>query len=453
MAWQIFYYNMSLAIAPLLEKNNWNNKKIIVAVSGGADSMVLAALLQHAGAELVLAHCNFGLRAAESDGDEALVQDWGREHNIPVHIQHFATRALLEEQGGNLQETARDLRYSWFEQLRLQLGFDLIATAHHRQDVAETMLINLLKGTGIAGLHGILPQVGKVIRPLLSFSKEALLAYAKDNAVPWREDSSNAKEDYVRNQLRLQLLPLAEQIVPGATEHLYKTSVHIAEAEMLYQESINRYRRRLLEQRAQEWYIPVLKLKHCEPLGTILLELLKPFGFSAAQLPDLKRLLEAESGRYVNAPAWRVIRNRNFLIVTAQKQEESGHILIDETAESATTAHFSLCIQSRPLDEALLQQILSAADSDAAHLDYSKLEFPLVLRPWKTGDYFYPLGMNNKKKKVSRFLIDQKVPLHEKEKIWVLESNKKIAWVLGKRIDERFKMGATTGRILSFFIR
>ncbi len=368
-------------------------------------------------------------------------------------MQRFATREILEQQGGNLQETARDLRYTWFENLRVQLGFDLIATAHHSQDAAETMLINLLKGTGIAGLHGILPQQGRVIRPLLALHKDTLLAYLSAQGITWREDSSNQKDDYLRNQVRNQLLPLAEQIVPGATEHLYRSSLHLQEAELLYQESVARYRKRLLEQRGKDWYIPLLKLRHCRPLGTILLELLRPFGFTAAQLPDLKRLTEAETGKYINAPAFRIIRNRNFLILTAQATPESGHILVEAGAERVGAAHFDLECCDRPMTETLLQDIIQADAREAAHLDFDKLVFPLVLRPWKTGDYFYPLGMNRKKKKVSRFLIDQKVPLHEKEKIWVLESDKKIAWVVGKRIDERFRIGAGTGRILSFFVR
>lgn len=444
---------MPIELQTVLLKNNWNNKKIVVAVSGGADSMVLAALLQNAGVTIVLAHCNFGLRGEESDGDEALVKQWATEQGIPVYTERFATRAILEAEGGNLQETARDLRYAWFEQLRLRLSFDFIATAHHQQDAAETMLINLLKGTGIAGLHGILPQQGRIIRPLLSITKEELLAYAAAEHIPWREDSSNKKDDYIRNQIRHHLLPLAESIVPGATGQLYKSSLHVQEAEQLYLESITRYRHKLIEQRGQDWYIPVLKLRHCSPLGTILLELLKPFGFTAAQLPDLLRLLSAETGKYINAAANRVIRNRNFLIVTPLQQEASGHILLEEQGGAVNTSHFNLDFAGKALDETLLQQILATADPNAAHLDYSKLEFPLILRPWKTGDYFYPLGMNNKKKKVSRFLIDQKVPLHEKANVWVLESNKKIAWVLGKRIDERFKIGAGTAHIFRFFIR
>lgn len=430
----------------------WDNKKIIVAVSGGADSMVLAALLHDLQVNIAIAHCNFGLRGAESDGDEAMVRKWAEEKSIPFYVQKFETRKLLDEKGGNLQETARDLRYQWFETLRQQTGFDLIATAHHKQDSVETMLINFFKGTGIAGMHGILPQQNKIIRPLLPFTKEELLQTAKENNIPWREDSSNLKEDYTRNAIRHQLFPVIEKIFPQVLDNLSGNTVRFQGAELLYNEAVARYRKKLIEKRKNDWYIPILKLQHVVPLDTIVWELIKPFAFSPPQVKDVLHLLHAETGKYVSSADYRIIRNRNFLIITTQQQEASTHILIEEQDKKIVTPGFVLAIKHDDFHIADMDKI-KALDKSMACLDRDKLKFPLVLRPWKTGDYFYPLGMNRKKKKVSRFLIEQKVPLHEKEKIWVLESGKKIAWVVGMRIDERFRITDPTKMCCYFSVK
>lgn len=423
----------------VLSRQQWQHKKIVAAVSGGADSMALAALLQELGMPVVIAHCNFGLRGAESDEDEAWVRSWGSERGIPVYVQHFDIRGQLEAQGGNLQELARELRYQWFESLRLELGFDLVATAHHRQDSIETLLINFFRGTGIAGLHGILPQQGKVIRPLLTFGRKELEQYLLEHRIAWREDSSNQKDDYTRNAVRQHLLPAITGIFPQAAEQLAANTVRFREAELLYEESVTRYRKKLLEQRKNDWYIPLLKLKQVQPLTTILWELLKPFGFHAAQLPDILHLIEAETGRYVAAGAYRVIRNRNFLIITAQRTAESTHILVEAGEGRVEAPGFYLTFKNKALLPEDREHIRSLAPETLC-ADSRLLRFPLVLRPWKTGDYFYPLGSLRKKKKVSRYLIEQKVPLHEKEKVWVLESDKKIVWIVGMRADDRFRI-------------
>lgn len=431
----------------ILLDHNWKDKKIIVAVSGGVDSMVLADLLFRSGVTVLLAHCNFGLRGGESDGDEALVAEWAQSKAIPFTVKSFDTRSILAEKGGNLQETARDLRYTWFEALRLSSGFDFIATAHHLQDAVETMLMNLLKGTGIAGLHGILPLQGKIIRPLLPFTKEEISQYALAEHIPWREDSSNKKDDYLRNEIRHHLLPLAEQIIPNATINLFKNTQRLREAELLYNESIEKYRKKLLEQRNKDWYIPVLKLKHCHPLRTILWELVKPFHFSAAQMDDIAGLLPAETGRFVASATHRIIKNRNFLIITPLAALDSTHVLVKEGEQTVDLPGFTIHITEGTAESGLMKAVM-AASKDEVYLDKKMLHFPLVIRPVKTGDYFYPLGMHKKKKKVSRFLIDQKVPLHEKQNIWVIESGQKIHWVAGMRLDDRCKLTKNTEQYL-----
>lgn len=438
-------------VQAIFSAKQWNQRKVIVAVSGGLDSMVLAALLRHSAKEIILAHCNFGLRNEESDGDEALVRQWAAEQEIPCFVQRFDTREILEKQGGNLQETARNLRYNWFEALRKEQGFDLIATAHHKQDAVETMLFNFMKGTGISGMHGILPQQGKIIRPLLSFTKQDLQHYAQTNGIPWREDSSNAKDQYARNAIRHQLLPVMEQLVPQVLENLAGNTLRFADAEMLYLESISKYRRKLIEKRNADWYIPVLKLRHVKPLSTILWELIKPFGFHPAQLDDVMHLMDAETGRFVSSSTFRIIRNRSFLIITALEPVDSTYVLLQQEDQAVTVAGFQLKKKHAAFHEPDMERIRQLPPTEIC-VDEAALEFPLMLRPWKTGDYFYPLGMQKKKKKVSRYLIEQKIPLHEKEKVWVLESNRKIIWVVGMRADERFKITSNTVNCLYFSV-
>lgn len=439
---------MKLQLSKILEEHSWKGKKIIVAVSGGSDSMALAAILRASDVSIVVAHCNFELRDTDSDNDEKLVVSWCAENNIACHVKHFETRKILEANGGNLQDTARNLRYAWFEELRNVLNFDYIATAHHKQDSVETMLMNFFRGTGIAGMHGILQQQNKIIRPLLSFSKEALKEYITVNNIPWREDSSNAKEDYARNAIRHQLFPVLENLFPNVMENLAGNTKRFAEVEILYREGLEKHTRKLTEQRQKDYYIPVLKLNKLKPvLQTVLRELLQPFSFSAAQLSDIAHLLEAESGKYVASATHKIIRNRDFLIVTPNVEAKSTFILIEKGDASIVTDTFSLSLKEKHFISSDIDALKSLESSELV-VDMDKIEFPLVLRPKRTGDYFYPLGTNSKKKKISKYLIEQKVPLHEKENVWVLESNKKIIWIMGRRADDRFKAGPATSKVL-----
>jgi tRNA(Ile)-lysidine synthase len=429
----------------ILQSNKWSGKRIVVGVSGGADSMVLAHLLHVCGSELVIAHCNFGLRGAESDQDETMVQDWARSRQIPFHSVRFSTREVLNEKGGNLQETARNLRYDWFQQLKAQLGFDYIATAHHVQDSVETMLINFFKGTGIAGLHGIMAeQDSGIIRPLLSFYKEEILNWAAENNLPWREDSSNRKNDYTRNAVRNKLLPVVSEIFPGAVQHLAANIQRMQEVEMLYRQAVAKQTAKLIEQRGASWYLPVKKWKHVQPLGTLLWETLRPFGFTHRQLPDLIRLLAAETGRFIQSATHQALRNRDFIVVSAAASTQSDFIMIHEGTDQVEAPGCVLEIRYRDPNAS---PDWRKAEKEEFFLDADRLQFPLILRPWRTGDYFYPFGMQLKKKKVSRFLISEKVSLQDKRNIWVLESGKRLMGVLGMRADERFKITEKTKKI------
>jgi tRNA(Ile)-lysidine synthase len=421
------------------QQQGWLGHKILVAISGGLDSMVLAALLKEAKVDFILAHCNFHLRGAESDGDEQLVQAWAVQNHIPLLVHHFDTKAMLEQSGGNLQALARNLRYQWFQEVKATHQCKWIATAHHQQDSVETLLINLCKGTGIAGLHGILPQQNDIIRPLLPFNKATLKEYALTQNLPWREDSSNLKDDYARNAMRHHVIPQLEAIFPQAVQQLYANTERWQEVEMLYEQRITQYKKRLLEQRGKDVYIPILKLKQVQPLRTILWELIKPFGFHAAQIEPIVDLLNSESGKYIASGTHRIIRNRNMLIITTVQAEKSQHILIEQDKRNTVYKNGSLKFEFKDFKTSDWEWI-KKMQSNQVVLNADLLQFPLILRPAQLGDYFYPLGMGMKKKKVSKFLTHQKVPLHEKEQVWVLESARKIVWVIGHRIDERFKL-------------
>lgn len=409
------------------QQHKWLDKKIVATVSGGADSMALCYVLQTLEVEFVIAHCNFHLRGEDSNGDEAFVEAWAAEHKIPFYVKSFDTLAI-QQPGENLEDLCRRLRYEWFETLRMQLGYHLIMTAHHKYDSVETVLMNLMKGTGIAGLHGIAPEKGYIARPLLDLEKTDLIHIIEANEGTWREDYTNATDDFLRNKIRHHLLPLMNEIVPQATHNIHQTSKRIADIEQIYLPKLEQLKQQFIEQRGMDYYIPILKLQKQEGYKTILWEIVKAYGFSAAQLEDIVVLLDAHTGKFVASTEYRIIKNRDMLIITRNAAQSSEHILIQENDTAIALPHFTLHFSDTPTDDA---QSITVAKN--------KLVYPLVLRPKKEGDYFYPNGMGMKKKKISKLLKDLKIPMHEKEQIWILQNgDEKVIWVLGLRMDERF---------------
>lgn len=414
----------------------------LLAVSGGVDSMVMAVLFKKTGLPFAVAHCNFQLRGEEADKDEELVRDWCAQNNAVFHSIRFDTQAKVEEWGKGIQETARILRYDWLETIRKENGYAAIATAHHANDNAETLLMHLFKGTGISGLHGIPPRNGHIVRPLLFAEKKDILAYAVENNVPYRDDASNATDKYLRNEVRLNLLPVIEKAFPGVVSNLNDSIQRFAEAEQLYERAIEHERKKLVEQRGKDLYIPIRKLRLREPLHTICYELFRTYGFTSAQVPHIVDLLGSESGHFISSSTHRIIRDREFLVVTGIAPAETDLIQVDTIPATihADDKTFLFSQQEKP------NTIPSSAD--IACIDSDKLDGPLLLRRWRQGDYFYPLGMGMKKKKLSRYFVDQKIPLHEKEQVWVLENNRRIVWIAGHRMDERFKIRPATTRIV-----
>ncbi len=428
---------------------HWNAAKytqpgqaVLLAVSGGEDSMVMCNLFYAAGIPFAVAHCNFGLRGQDSESDEQFVKLWCAQRAVQFYSVQFDTKNKAAEWKKGIQETARILRYEWFEQIRSHHHYSRIATAHHANDNLETLLINLFKGTGISGLHGILSENGNVIRPLLFATKDMISAYAGANEVVFREDVSNASDDYLRNAVRHKIVPVVKELFPNAETNVSESIVRFAQAEQIFMRAIETVRKKMLEHRGQDVYLPIRKFIQQPQRETLCYELFRPYGFTPGQVPHILSLLTSESGRYITSESHKVIRDRDFLIITSIVTTRADFVSIESVPCTihAGKYSFSFSVQKKP--DAI------PADVMEAWLDMKHIEFPLTLRPRKQGDYLYPLGMKIKKKKVSRLLIDMKVPVNKKDDVLILQTGKRIAWVSGMRIDERYKITDSTESVL-----
>lgn len=428
--------------------DNWKGKfasgntNVLLAVSGGIDSMTMCHLFLKAKISFGVGHCNFQLRGDDALADEEFVRLWCSKNGISFYSVRFDTEEVSREWKKGIQETARILRYEWLDEIRRQNNYSAVATAHHANDNAETLLINLFKGTGISGLHGIREKNGKIIRPLLFATRQEIAGYAVSNNIVFREDQSNASDKYLRNAVRLNILPVVEQSFPQVVTQLNRSIDRFADAEILYRKAVGKEIKRISEPRGNDLYIPIRKLKHIDALETVFYELFRQYNFSSSQIQQIIQLIEAESGHFVSSSTHKVIRDRDFLITTTLETDTTNLILIEGIPCTVTTRDMNLHFSFQKTPATI------PATNHIAFLDADKLTLPLVLRRWRQGDYFYPLGMGMKKKKLSKFFIDQKIPVHEKQKIWVLESDKRIVWVAGWRLDERFKIKPNTEKAL-----
>lgn len=438
--------NLQQQLIEFVEKENLflPGDKLLLASSGGLDSTVLAQILHVAGYDIELMHVNFQLRGEESNRDEGFVRSLGAHYKIPVHVTHFNTLAFAEKEKLSVQVAARELRYKWFREIRAGFsGRAWIITAHHLDDNIETSLMNWVKGTGIRGLRGMLPKQNNIVRPLLFARRQELELYAQQHKLEWVDDSSNSKDDYTRNFMRHQVMPLLQQVHPQATQNLADNLQRFREAGELYEQAVEQHRKSLLVLKNDEWHIPVEKLRMVKPLRTIYFELLKPFGFLSSQLNDLIRLLDSDSGKHIRSSTHQAIRHRNWLVIAPVAGSNPVLTIIDGPGE-IKGADFILKIS-------LHQQAPGKLDvaNNTCFIPAKLIKFPLVLRRWKNGDYFYPLGMH-RKKKLARFFIDQKLSKTQKEKQWVLEMNGKIVWLPELRLDERFKVTNDSAQVYKF---
>lgn len=431
------------------------DKKLLIAISGGLDSVVLTELLHQLKHNISLAHCNFQLRGIDSNQDEIFVNAMANRLQIPIFTKKFDTKAYAATKKLSIQLAARALRYNWFSSLLKSQKFDYLLTAHHADDNLETFLINLSRGTGLDGLVGIPEKNNSIIRPLLPFSRNQLEQYAKDHNLTWREDASNNETKYVRNKLRHNVIPVLKEINPQLLNAFLTTIQHLKQTQKIVLSSLESIKKKvIISDKDGIVEIDINALKKLKPTKAYLYELLKKYNFT--EWNNIYDLLEAQTGKIIYSNTHRIIKNRNVLLVTPLPKEENNDYIIKEKGEhyfppfSISLTNYTKnpnFLTDAPSSESLPSEDVKRARARLLLIDSDKLNFPLTLRKWQQGDYFYPLGMQGKKK-LSKFFKDEKLSLPEKEDLWVLVSDNKIVWVVNYRLDDRYKVTENTKTIL-----
>lgn len=425
------------------EKNlSLTQQRYLLAVSGGVDSVVLCELSKAAGLSFAIAHCNFSLRGEESLRDEVFVRSLGEKYGVTVFVQNFDTIAFAEKKKLSIQEAARKLRYDWFDAIRKTHNFSYTLLAHHANDNIETVLMHFFRGTGLEGLTGM-PDENRekyCLRPMLKLKRSEILAFAKERSLTWLEDSSNASDKYTRNFFRNTLIPQVQTVFPQAEDNLLHNIRRLQETATLYNALVEDLKKKICERKGEEVHIPVLKLMPYQNTS-LPYEIIKDFGFGEPFVAELLKLAGAGSGKYISNESYRIIRHRAWFII-APKSITATTLVLEKEEERVAFDNQEMVLTFIEVEKFSLDKSPSVAQLDAG-----EVQFPLLLRKWKKGDYFYPLGMR-KKKKLSRFFIDQKLSQTQKEKVWVLESHKRIVWIVGHRIDDRFKVAENTRKVL-----
>jgi tRNA(Ile)-lysidine synthase len=425
------------------------NKKLLIANSGGIDSTVLTHLMHRSGFDISLAHCNFSLRGKESNKDEKFVKRVGEELQIAAYTITFDTKSYAEKKGISTQMAARKLRYDWFQKICNEHRIDYIITAHHKDDTIETFIINLTRGTGLNGLTGI-PMINKnIIRPLLPFTREEILIYATRNKLEWREDSSNSSIKYIRNKIRHKVVPILKEINPNLLESFEKTLEHLTGSQEIAKDRIKSIRAEVSKKIGKERHYSVEALQNLSNPKAYLFELFRKKGFT--EWNDVYNLLSAQTGKQVLSKTHRLLKNRDVIILSKLKKKSLKTQQIDKQTKSikkpiSLRFSFKTIVQEGKNKANALDLIIQNREGQL-FVDADKLKFPLTIRKWEKGDFFYPIGLNGKKK-LSKFFTDEKMSLLEKEKTWLLCSGEDIVWVIGKRLDERFKVTMKTTTVL-----
>ncbi len=414
------------------------NDKVLLAVSGGMDSVVMSYLFDAVGLNFGIAHCNFKLRGKASNDDESFVKQLAKQYNVPFHSTKFETEKIAGEQKKSIQVVSRKLRYEWFEKISKSHNYQFIATAHHQNDSIETVLYNFTKGCGIRGLHGIRSKQRNIIRPLLFTTRKEIEQFAKIEKIVYREDNSNTSDKYMRNRIRQQVIPVLQSINPSFEKSAIETIGRINETEAVFDWALDQLREKAIEVREDLIYINFNELPE-EGKATVLFEFLKPFGFNSDQCKQILFDHHPQSGSIYFSESHRATVDRSVLVINKIETELAIDYYIEKDESLFYTQHKSFNFN-------VLSDIPSTftESKNVAFFDYDKLVFPLKLRRWEPGDIFHPLGMKGKKQKLQDFFTHQKLSIPEKEKIWIMESDSKICWIVGFRIDERFKITKQT---------
>ena len=425
----------------------FKNDCILVAASGGIDSTVLLQLLHELDYDCVVAHCNFNLRNEESDSDEQFVKELAEKYKLFFVSKSFETSLYAEKKGISIQMAARELRYDFFEKVRKENHCKVIATAHHADDNIETFFINLVRGTGIKGLSGIPVKAGNIVRPLLFATRNEIEQYAKLQKINWRSDSSNLLNKYTRNKLRNQILPLFDEIKPGFRNILLRNIEHFHDTNNLLKELLKDKLNNLVTQKKDSILVSIEEIKSIQSGKTILYEIISNYGFNPKQIENIWQSLNSESGKMFYSKNYSLNKDRKHIIISpVEEKNQEKRFYIDDATEWISEP-FEMSIEKTSWYKG--DEI--SHDPKLVFIDSALVEFPLIIRRWMPGDYFQPFGMKGFKK-LSDFFIDQKISKTEKENSWVLESSNRIIWLVGQRLDDRFKITTKTLEIFKLHL-
>ncbi len=411
------------------------HERILLAVSGGIDSMVMTHLFIHLGQNIAIAHCNFELRGKESNGDEKFIHGFAQKHQIPFHTTRFNTRQYAEEHKISTQMAARDLRYNWFNTIATEYHFSKIAIAHHANDLAETLLLNLIRGTGLKGLCSMAPINGNIIRPLLFTTREEIQKYATENNISYREDHSNASDDYARNYIRHHIIPELESLNPSLVKTFRQNVNYFSLAHTVTGKELLAQEKLCCKKENETLHINIKALQDSGAPAFFLHEWLQVYGFNSTQIDDITAALNSQPGKQFYSSTHVAIKDREEIIVTSYELRVTG-----DKKNTQLSTNFQFSVFNFQLEMPIPHK------PNIAWLDADKLQLPLLVRPWQDGDSFIPLGMKGKKK-ISDCLIDIKMPLHQKENQLVVTSGENIVWLVGQRIDDRYKISDSTKNI------
>ena len=432
-------------INTFIEKHNLLHAgdNVIVGLSGGADSVALLHVLVRLNFSCIAAHCNFHLRGNESDQDEAFARQIANALRVPYYNIDFDTIGYAQQQHISVEMAARGLRYEWFEKLRMQNKSQAIAVAHHQDDSVETVLLNLIRGTGIRGLTGIHPKRDCIVRPFLETTRQEILNWCNQQGITYRTDSSNLSDKYTRNYIRLHLLPMLETINPSAKQAIARSAGHLSDVETIYSDFIEKERQRLMDTQRR---IRISDLMQSVAPQTVLYELLKPFGFTRLLSESVYHSLTGESGKifYSHSSNYQIVKDRDFLLLSEKRTIEETIYTI-QTNDSIETPIRLKTQQSKNTNDYQIDK-----SKTVATFDFDKLIFPLTLRTWRKGDWFVPFGMRGRKK-LSDYFNDRKFDRNRKEQTWLLCSGSDIIWIIGERIDNRYKINKSTKNMLTIY--